>query len=77
MSFEITDVEAEEIYFTEKKKLAGVKSILKQGEKGRSIHGKDKLLFRKPIMQELIDRLEDHYSKFKNADYRYPELEEE
>jgi len=61
MSFEITDEEALEVQFTVGKKLAGIKKLLSSGEKGLPIKGKDKLLARVPIMQELVDRLNERF----------------
>lgn len=73
--FEITDQEAEEIYFTVNKKLTGIKSILEKAEKGTPTHGKNKLLYRVPIMQELVNRLKEHYEILTDSKYKYPNLE--
>ncbi len=74
MSFEISDQEAKEVHFTIGKKLTGIKSMIAKAEKGTPIHGKEKLVYREPIMQELIDRLREHYPKIEEKPY--PILEE-
>jgi hypothetical protein len=65
MSFEISDDEALEVQFTVGKKLQGIKSVLANAEKGMSIRGKDKLLVRLPIMEELIERLNERFPESK------------
>jgi len=73
MSFEITDLEAEEVYFTIRKKVEAIEKVFEREKTGFKVTGKEALLYRLPIMQEILSRLKAFNPKF--GERKYPNLE--